>query len=93
MDYKHIQTTAALRNRNNVKAYKILGIEDGSLIFQLWPNSDKQDRIPISFLGECATGEFVDLQVLRTGGASYQIKLLGKTPPAFIPTDGRSVAL
>jgi len=44
MEYKHIQTTAALRNQNEIKAYKILDIRDNHLIFQLWLNSEKQGQ-------------------------------------------------
>lgn len=33
MEYKTIQKTAALRNNNGIKAYRILGIEDKHLIF------------------------------------------------------------
>ncbi len=41
MEYKHIQTTAALRSQNSIKAHKILDIKDKHLIFQIWLNSDE----------------------------------------------------
>lgn len=93
MEYKHIQKTAALRNRNEIKAYKILDIQDKHLIFQLWLNSDKQERLMVSMPEEYETGQYIDLQVVRTGNASYTVKLIGRTPAAFIPADGRNIAV
>lgn len=88
-----IQTTAALRNQNNVKAYRILDIADKHLIFQLWLNSDEQGKIQVSMPEEYQIGQYVDLQVIRTSKVSYQIKLIGNTPQAFIPADGRAIAV
>ena len=93
MEYKHIQTTAALRNNNGIKAYRILGIEDKHLIFQLWLNSDKQGRLMVSMPEEYEIGQYVDLQVVRTSKTSHTIKLIGRTPEVFIPADGRSIAI
>ncbi len=93
MEYKYIQTTAALRSQNSIKAHKILAIEGNSLIFQLWLNSDEQGRLSVSMPEEYEAGQYVDLQVFRTGGASYQIHLIGRTPQKFIPADGRNIAL
>lgn len=91
--YEHIQTTAALRNQNNIKAYRILDIADKHLIFQLWLNSDEQGKIQVSLPEEYKIGRYVDLQVIRTSKVSYQIKLIGHTPKAFIPADGRNIAV
>lgn len=93
MEYKHIQETAALRNRNEIKAYKILDIQDKHLIFQLWLNSDKQERLMVSMPEEYEIGQYIDLQVVRTGSASHAVKLIGRTPAAFIPADGRNIAV
>ena len=93
MEYKAIQKTAALRNNNGIKAYRILGIEDKHLIFQLWLNSDKQERLMVSMPEEYSVGEYIDLQVIRTGNASYIVKLIGRTPAAFVPDDGRNIAI
>lgn len=93
MEYKHIQETAALRNRNEIKAYKILDIQDKHLIFQLWLNSDKQERLMVSMPEEYEIGQYIDLQVVRTGNASYTIKLIGRTPASFIPADGQNIAV
>lgn len=86
--YEHIQKTTALRNQNSVKAYKILDIQGKHLIFQLWLNSDKQDKIMVSKPEEYKVGEYIDMQVVRTSKTSHQIKLIGHTPEAFIPADG-----
>lgn len=93
MEYKHIQTTAALRNRNGIKSYRILGIEDKHLIFQLWLNSDEQGRLMVSMPEEYEIGQYVDLKVVRMSKASYQVMLIGRTPQKFIPTDGRAIAV
>ncbi len=93
MEYKYIQKTTALRSQNNIKAHKILDIQDKHLIFQIWLNSDERDRMPVSFPEEYETGEYIDLQIFKTGGASYQVTLIGKTPKAFIPDDGRNIAV
>lgn len=93
MEYKHIQKTVALRNNNGIKAYRILGIEDKHLIFQLWLNSDKQGRLMASMPEEYEIGQYVDLQVVRTSKTSHTIKLIGRTPGVFIPADGRSIAI
>lgn len=91
--YERIQKSAALRNQNSVKAYKILDIQGKHLIFQLWLNSDKQDRIMVSMPEEYKIGEYIDMQVIRTSKTSHQIKLIGRTPKAFIPADGRNIAI
>ncbi len=63
------------------------------MIFQLWLNSDEQGRLSVSTPEEYEAGQYIDLQVFRTGEASYQIHLLGRTPQKFIPADGRNIAL
>ncbi len=93
MEYKHIRTTAALRSRNSIKAHKILAIEGNSLIFQLWLNSDEQERLTVSMPEQYEIGQYIDLQVIRTSKTSYQIHLIGRTPQKFIPADGRNIAL
>lgn len=93
MEYKHIQTTAALRNQNGIKAHRILGIEGNSLIFQLWLNSDEQGRLSVSMPEEYKVGQYIDLQVVWTSKASYQIHMIGRTPQKFIPNDGRNIAV
>lgn len=59
MEYKTIQKTAALRNNNGIKAYRILGIEDKHLIFQLWLNSDEQGRLMVSMPEEYEIGRIL----------------------------------
>ena len=93
MEYKHIQTTTALRNQNGIKAHRILDIEDKHLIFQLWLNSDEQGRLMVSMPEEYRIGEFIDLQVVRTSKTSHTVKLIGRTPEVFIPADGRNIAI
>lgn len=93
MEYKHIQTTAALRNQNEIKAYKILDIWDNHLIFQLRLNSEKQGEIRVSMPEEYSVGEYIDLQVIRTSKTSYQVTLIGRTPAAFIPAAGQNIAI
>ncbi|NBH15025.1 hypothetical protein D3Z36_12775 [Lachnospiraceae bacterium] len=93
MEYKKEQKTAPLRNQNNVKAYRILDIKDNHLYFQLWLNSDEQGKVKASMPEEYQVGEYIDLQVIRNSRTSYQIHLLGKTPVAFIPADGRNIAI
>lgn len=93
MEHKAIQETKALRNKNGIKAYRILGIEDKHLIFQLWLNSDEQGRLMVSMPEEYEIGQYVDLQVVRTSKTSHTIKLIGRTPEVFIPADGRNIAI
>ena len=93
MENMNIQTTTALRNQNNVKAHKILDIQGNHLIIQLWLNSDKQEGVMVSMPEEYKAGEYIDLQVARTGKTSYQIRMIGRTPEAFIPADGRAIAV
>lgn len=93
MEYKAIQKTTVLRNRNGIKAYKILDIQDKHLIFQLWLNSDKQERLIVSNPESYKVGEYIDLQVVWTSKTSYQVKLIGKTPQSFVPADGREIAI
>lgn len=91
MEYRKEQTTEPLRNQNSVKAYRILDIKDKHLIFQLWLNSDEQGQMKVSMPEEYQIGEYVDMQVIRNSKTSYQIHLLGKTPAAFIPADGKNI--
>lgn len=94
MEYKHIQETTALRNRNEIKAYKILDIQDGHLIFQLWLNdTEKKGQLKVSMPEEYEIGQYIDLQVIRTSKMSHTVKLIGRTPAAFVPADGRNIAI
>lgn len=94
MEYKNIQKTTAQRARNEVKAYKILAIEDGHLIFQLWLNdTEKKGQLKVSMPEDYQVGEYVDMQVIRTSKMSHAVKLIGKTPQKFIPADGRAIAI
>ena len=86
--YECSQTTAVLRNRNGIKAYRILDISNKHLIFQLWPNSDEQGKIMVSMPEEYEIGKYVDMQVIRHSKTNYSVKLIGRTPKAFIPADG-----
>ncbi len=91
--YEHIQRTTALRNQNSVKAYKILDIRDKQLFFQLWLNSDEKGSISVSMPEAYEVGQYVDMQVIRHSKTNYSIKLIGRTPDAFIPSDGRAIAI
>lgn len=93
MEYRKEQTTTPLRGQNNVKAYRILDIKDNHLTFQLWLNSDERGQMKVSMPEEYQIGEYIDLQVIRNSRTNYQIHLLGKTPAAFIPADGRNIAI
>lgn len=89
---EHNQTTAALRNRSGIKAYKILDIADGRLSFQLWLN-DEESRGSVKTSTPCNVGQYVDLIVTRTSKTSHQIKFVGHTPQEFVPADGRNIAI
>lgn len=93
MEFEHVQTIMVLRRKNGIKAYKILDIRDGHLVFQLWLNSDEQGRITLSVPEEYSVGEYIDLQVVRTSKTSYIVKLIGRTPQMFVPADGRNIAI
>ena len=94
MEYKAIQKTAALRNRNGLKAYRILDIKDKDLIFQLWLNDENsRGSIKVSMPEEYSIGEFIDLQVVQTSKMSHKVTLIGRTPQKFIPSDGRAIAV
>ncbi len=83
--YKEIQKTTLSRHINSVTTHKILDIIENDLIVQLWPNSDKTDKIKVSAPLEYKKGEFIDLQVIRTNKNSYSVMLIGHTPPQFCP--------
>ena len=91
--YEHIQKTTALRNQNSIKAYKILDIQGKRIFFQLWLNSDEKGSISISMPEEYEIGQYVDMQVIRHSKTNYSVKLIGATPKAFIPADGRAIAV
>ena len=91
--YERIQKTTALRNQNSIKAYKILDIKGKHLIFQLWLNSDEQGQIMVSMPEVYKVGQYIDMQVIRHSKTNYSVKLIGETPDAFIPADGRAIAV
>lgn len=91
MEHKAIQETKALRNKNGITAHRILDIVDGGFIIQLWLNNGKQEQLTVP--GEWNKGEYVDLIVSRMSKTSHTVKLIGRTPAAFVPADGRNVVV
>lgn len=91
--YKEIQKTTLSRHINSVTAHKILDIIENDLIVQLWPNSDKTDKIKVSAPLEYKKGEFIDLQVIRTNKNSYSVMLIGHTPEVFAPINKENVGI
>ena len=90
-----INTTRITRNRNNVRAYKILAIEENKLIFRPQNGADKTTNIEVSNGKNYSVGEYIDLIVgfNRCNGriTSYRIRLVGKTPEEFIPVNGEDI--
>lgn len=87
-NYKHEQTTAALRRINNVKAAKILEIKGNSLIIRRDYKTNKTVEISVSNPQDYKVNEYIDVILYSNGTSSYGTKFLGRTPGAFIPADG-----
>lgn len=85
MEYKHEQTTAILRRRNAIRAYKILDIQGNNLIVRNNLNKSKTAEFSVSEPDKYKVGGYVDMVFTKTGSNSHSIELIGHTPPEFVP--------
>lgn len=85
MEYKREQTTAVLRRRNFIRAFKILDIQGNNLIVRNNLDKSKKAKFPVSEPGNYKIGSCVDMVFIKTGSSSHTIELIGITPPEFIP--------
>lgn len=89
--YKHEQTTIASRKINSVKAAKILEIKENSLIIRRGYKTNKTAEVLVSNPQDYKVNEYVDVVLYKNGTSSYGTKFLGRTPEAFIPSDGAEI--
>lgn len=91
--YERRQLSTVLRHKNNVKAHKILDIQDNYLMVRLWRNKCETERILVSIAEEYKIGEYIDLVVLRMSKTNWRVELIGHTPQEFIPEDDADIGL
>ena len=91
MEYKHEQTTAILRHRNSIRAYRILDIQGNNLIVRNNLDKGRTAEYPVSEPDNYKVGGYVDMVFVRRGSSSYAIQLIGHTPPEFTPDNGQDI--
>lgn len=89
--YDKIQLTALARYQNEISVRQILDIKNGELIMHTWNSGEDICRIPVKKeqLPLYSVSDYVDMIILRTGNASYTARLVGHTPPEFIPDNNK----
>ena len=85
MEFKQEQLTTISRHRNSIEVAKIIDIQGSNLTIERF-NGDKE-RFQVSYVGDYAPGQFIDIQFFRTGSSSHALKLIGHTPPEFCPRE------
>lgn len=91
-NYDEKQMTATYRRLNDIKACKIVQVNNEHLVFELpWKNETAQIR-PMDFeVGMYQAGEWIDMR-LWTVSSQGRISLkraqfIGRTPQQFIPKE------
>ncbi|NBH36479.1 hypothetical protein D3Z58_23905 [Clostridiaceae bacterium] len=91
-NYNERQMTATSRHFNDVRACKIVQVDNEHLVFKLlWGNETAQIR-PMDFeIGMYRVGEWIDMR-LWTVSSQGRISLkraqfIGKTPKRFVPKE------
>ena len=90
MNYDERQLSTISRFRNKVTSHRILKASDGMICIER-KRCGKQaiETIPVSKNSSFEVGQFVDLIILSNYSngreTSYTIRVLGLTPPEFIP--------
>lgn len=85
MEYKREQTTAILRYRNSIRAFRVLAIQGNNLIVRNSYDRNKTACFTVSEPDEYKVGGYVDMVFTKTGSNSYTIELIGHTPTQFTP--------
>ena len=85
MVYERIQLTPIDRHRNFIEAAKVIEIQGNSLTIERF--NGNREIFPVSYIGDYAPGQYLDIQYLRTGNSSHALKLIGHTPPEFCPRE------
>lgn len=84
-NYDKIQLTTISRHINSIEVAKIIGIKGNELTIERF--NGQSERFPVSYAGGYETGQYCDIQYLRTGSSSHALKLIGHTPPEFYPRE------
>lgn len=92
MEYKHEQTTAILRHRNSIRAYRILDIQGDNLVIRNPYNRERTVGIPVpKLVSGYKVGDYADIIYLRTGSTGYKAEVIGHTPPEFTPDNEQDI--
>lgn len=92
MEYKHEQTTAILRHRNSIRAYRILDIQGDNLVIRNPYNREHTVGIPVpKLVSGYKVGDYADIIYLRTGSTGYKAEVIGHTPPEFTPDNEQDI--
>lgn len=83
MEYKQEQKTQINRHINSIEAAKIVNIDKNSMTIERF--NGQTLNFPVSDIIDYKTNDYVDIQYFKSGGSGYTLKLIGHTPPAFIP--------
>lgn len=88
MNYKQEQTSNIKRRRSGITAHKILAIKGNNLTIR--KNLKEPNTMDFSVLDarHYKAGEYVDMVIIKTGDHSSTTKLIGHTPPEFVPDNG-----
>lgn len=88
MEYKNEQTKAILRRRNSIRAFKILDIQEDSLVIRNPYNRERTVGISVpKIVGGYNVGDYADIVFLRTGSTGYMAEVIGHTPTEFKPKE------
>lgn len=83
MEFKKEQLSTISRYRNSIEVAKIVKIQGNNLTIERF-NGDTE-TFPVSYAGDYAPEQFIDIQFFRTGSSSHTLKLIGHTPEQFYP--------
>lgn len=87
-NYEKEQKDKVQRKINSIWAAKVLSIDGNNLIVRRNFKDDTTIRIPVSYPEEYQVGQYVDVQIWKSGTSSYGTRYIGVTPKEFIPVDG-----
>ncbi len=86
MEYKREQTTAILRRRDSIQAFRILDIRGDSIVIRNPYKREYTVEILVpKIVGGYNVGDYADIIFLRTGSAGYTAEVIGHTPIEFTP--------
>lgn len=83
MEYKKEQLSTVFRHTNSIEAALITEIKGNDFTIERF--NGQTLHFPVNCAGDYEPGQYIDIQYFRTGGSSHTMKLIGHTPPEFIP--------